>query len=296
MKPTGNNLIGICKNLSDLQFHTATEIGSSLKISCTAIWKAIKKLQDNYDVDIDFIKGKGYRLKNPLKLIDAKKLHSNLKTKPINIEVYESIDSTNNYLCNIETIPKVIIAEYQIQGRGNLGKSWYSPFAENIICSIYYSFKNNFCDLGAISLVVGILICESLEKICGLKGLQLKWPNDVVYNNQKLAGILIKVKSELNGSTSLVIGLGINVNMHHISVDINQLWTSIIKLKKQYIDRNIIYPVLIDHIIEGLKNYQKYGFKCFIDRWGKRDALMGKNIKFNDQDAFEGVGGGGECA
>jgi len=110
MKDTNEKLIEICNILNDLNFHDGTSIGEKLKISRTAVWKWVSKLQ-SYGIEVTKVKGKGYLLKEPLILLDSKKIRSLLKSKNFTIDIVESIDSTNNYLNNHDksAIPHIIL-------------------------------------------------------------------------------------------------------------------------------------------------------------------------------------------
>ena len=153
MKDTNEKLIEICNILNDLNFHDGTSIGEKLKVSRTAVWKWISKLQ-SYGIEVTKVKGKGYLLKEPLILLDSKKIRSLLKSKNFTIDIVESIDSTNNYLNNHDksAIPHICIAEHQTSGRGRFSRSWYSPFGKNIYFSMQYSIKQDISQLGGLSL------------------------------------------------------------------------------------------------------------------------------------------------
>jgi len=233
MKNTNEKLVEICNILNDLNFHDGTSIGAKLNISRTALWKWVSKLQ-SYGIEITKVKGKGYLLKEPLILLDSKKIETLLKSEDFIIDTVESIDSTNNYLNNHNksAIPHICIAEHQTRGRGRFSREWYSPFGKNIYFSMQYSIKQDISQLGGLSLAVGTIVCKAIEKACKLPNrLMLKWPNDITYNGKKLAGVLIEVRAEVNGNCSVIIGIGINVNMPITNkVTFNQKWASIMQI------------------------------------------------------------------
>ena len=168
MKNTNEKLVEICNILNDLNFHDGTSIGAKLNISRTAVWKWVSKLQ-SYGIEITKVKGKGYLLKEPLILLDSKKIETLLKSEHFIINTVESIDSTNNYLNNHNksTIPHICIAEHQTRGRGRFSREWYSPFGKNIYFSMQYSIKQDISQLGGLSLAVGTIVCKAIECLSG---------------------------------------------------------------------------------------------------------------------------------
>lgn len=296
MKNTNEKLVEICNILNDLNFHDGTSIGAKLNISRTAVWKWVSKLQ-SYGIEITKVKGKGYLLKEPLILLDAKKIETLLKSEHFIIDTVESIDSTNNYLNNHNksATPHICIAEHQTRGRGRFSREWYSPFGKNIYFSMQYSIKQDISQLGGLSLAVGMIVCKAIEKACKLPNrLMLKWPNDITYNGKKLAGVLIEIRAEVNGNCSVIIGIGINVNMPITNkVTFNQEWASIMQITGSPQDRNNICAILIDKLTLGIEQYLITGFKSYMPEWKKRDSLFGKMIQIQDgNEIFKGIATG----
>jgi BirA family biotin operon repressor/biotin-[acetyl-CoA-carboxylase] ligase len=296
MKNTNEKLVEICNILNDLNFHDGTSIGAKLNISRTAVWKWVSKLQ-SYGIEITKVKGKGYLLKEPLILLDSKKIETLLKSEHFIIDTVESIDSTNNYLNNHNksAIPHICIAEHQTSGRGRFSREWYSPFGKNIYFSMQYSIKQDISQLGGLSLAVGTIVCKAIEKACKLPNrLMLKWPNDITYNGKKLAGVLIEIRAEVNGNCSVIIGIGINVNMPITNkVTFNQEWASIMQITGSPQDRNNICAILIDKLTLGIEQYLITGFKSYMPEWKKRDSLFGKMIQIQDgNEIFKGIATG----
>ncbi len=296
MKNTNEKLVEICNILNDLNFHDGTSIGAKLNISRTAVWKWVTKLQ-SYGIEITKVKGKGYLLKEPLILLDSKKIETLLKSEHSIIDTVESIDSTNNYLNNHNksAIPHICIAEHQTSGRGRFSREWYSPFGKNIYFSMQYSIKQDISQLGGLSLAVGTIVCKAIEKACKLPNrLMLKWPNDITYNGKKLAGVLIEIRAEVNGNCSVIIGIGINVNMPITNkVTFNQEWASIMQITGSPQDRNNICAILIDKLTLGIEQYLITGFKSYMPEWKKRDSLFGKMIQIQDgNEIFKGIATG----
>ncbi|MCD6055137.1 MAG: birA [Gammaproteobacteria bacterium] len=283
MKLLNSNLVMIAELLSDGQYHDGTSIGKCLNITRAAIWKAIKKLEE-YDVPLNSIKGKGYRLEVPLLLLNQKKIKANLKHRSVQLDILEKTTSTNDYLKKFTgQNQKIIIcmAETQTQGKGRLHRNWYSPFGENIYFSILCPFEKDISELSGLSLVVGLAVCHAIESAIELSSncLKLKWPNDILLNHRKIAGILIEIEAESNGFCQAIIGIGINVNMNKAPKNcIDQKWSSLLKATKNFQDRNILGATLIDSLIDYLERFSSNHLSVFIEEWKKRDCLANREI------------------
>jgi len=283
MKQIKSNLTQVVELLSNSEYVDGTTIGSHLNITRAAVWKIIKKLEQ-YSIGIDSQKGLGYKLQAPLTLLDQSKIKKHLKHRNVELEVFEKTESTNGYLKTKTTQNKKIIAcfaEQQTAGKGRLERQWHSPFGHNIYMSLLYPFNKDISELSGLSLVVALAVCEALENIIdfGKNKLEIKWPNDILVNGEKLAGILIELDAESHGYCQAVIGLGINVNMRQAKKKhINQLWTSVSKVTEQYTDRNLLGAALIDSLAKNLDAFAQHGFAYFQKEWKKRDYLYGSNI------------------
>lgn len=278
---TKTTLQQVIELLSDGCIHDGNSMGSKLKLSRCAIWKTIKKLQD-YGVSITSSQSVGYRLRDPLILLDKKILTDLLHSPKLKISVFESIDSTQDYLKKhfASQVDHLCLSEIQKKGRGRLEKSWYSPFGKNIYFSLLKTFPQDVSTLSGLSLVVGLAIIHALSNDISNNGLKIKWPNDIWFYQEKLAGVLIDLQAQAHGMTRAIIGIGINVNMettHHI----NQAWTSMRKISGQSFDRNIIVANVFHTLNEYLDKFMQGGLKIFLNEWKKYDALFGKPIRLS---------------
>ena len=297
MKKISPNLMKVTKLLSDLEFHDGTSLGDYLNITRTAVWKVIKKLEA-YQVPLTSTKGKGYQFHEPLILLEKLRIKKLLKTKSMQLEVYEEVDSTNDQVKKIYDPKKkitVCLAETQTQGRGRFQRHWHSPFAQNIYISLLYPFNKDISELAGLSLIVGLAICKTLESCCNLsKPLLVKWPNDVMYDNQKLAGSLIEVQAQTNDTCQVIIGIGLNVNMQ-LDPDkkIKQTWTSLKESTNQFYDRNILTASLIEHVTDYLDQFAQLGLKSFLNEWRTRDYLFNKPVHLKSHhEELRGIGQG----
>ncbi|WP_411065766.1 bifunctional biotin--[acetyl-CoA-carboxylase] ligase/biotin operon repressor BirA [Vibrio rotiferianus] len=268
----------ILKALSDGDFHSGEALGQELGISRAAIAKHIKGLND-WGVDIYRIQGRGYQLAHPLQLLDEVKLLAKLSSQ---IELISVIDSTNQYL--LERVSesekgRVCLAEYQAKGRGRRGRQWVSPFGTNLYLSMYWRLDAGMAAAMGLSLVVGIAAVEAIESM-GIQGVKLKWPNDIYYQDKKLAGILVEMSGQAGGAAHLVIGMGLNIGMPDLQPDIDQPWTTLNQVSDGIaIDRTQLAINLIEHWKTTLEEYEMTGLAGFVERWNRLDNFIGRPVK-----------------
>lgn len=263
--------------LAEERYRSGEELGELLKISRAAVWKYIKKIE-LLGVKVETIKGKGYRLQNKLHLLDRHKIQSLLmpdaaiEIKEIN--VFASINSTNNYLMQKENIKgHVCLAEMQTAGRGRRGRTWVSPFAQNIYLSMGWCFESGISAVKGLSLAVGVSIINALTEHLEAE-IKLKWPNDIVVyakNQQgykKLAGVLIELRGDLSGFCELIIGVGINYDMRSGAKDIDQPWIDLQCLNESKLpERNLLVASILNHLSELLANFEQRTFAFYRERW-----------------------------
>jgi len=197
------------------------------------------------------------------------------------IHIEDSITSTNDILSNeIKSNPQKIIAlfaEEQTEGRGRLGRPWISPKNKNIYFSLSWHFNKPVSELSGLSLAVGIALIYALKKITPFEKTKIKWPNDILFNDKKLAGILIETVPRKT-SCSVIIGIGLNVNLQSDETKkIDQPWTSLSQITHTQHDRNLIAASLLNALCDVLPEFEKNGLLNFMDDWKKHDALFGKH-------------------
>ena len=291
MKKINKNLFGVVNMLSNKEFITGTEIGKRLNISRTAVWKIIKVL-NNYGIDIITDSKLGYKIKDELLLLDKDIILKGINSNPVELDIFESLNSTNEYLKSVDSsdyLNHICLSEHQLSGNARLNRSWYSPFAQNIYFSIKHKFKKDISAISGLSLVLGLSIIKSLESLNLPNNFLIKWPNDIYYEDKKILGILTEVIGENNGDCNAIIGVGLNVNMIRIPNSNNDNWTSLKKIIGQNLDRNKICIALINNIVRDLEKFNILGFQHYLDEWKNYDYLAGKRINVtNHGDVIEG--------
>jgi BirA family biotin operon repressor/biotin-[acetyl-CoA-carboxylase] ligase len=277
----------LISELASGQFHSGEALGRQMGISRAAVWKYVKSLTQ-LGFEVDSVRGRGYRIKGGLSLLDSKlidqKLTEYTKQKINKVEVFKHIDSTNQYLLekvesNQGIHGSVCLAEQQSAGRGRRGREWISPFGQNIYGSLLWRFEKGMSALEGLSLVVALSIVEAM-KLQQIENVSLKWPNDILGNGEKLAGILLEVRGDLADYCDVVIGFGVNVNMPiKAGETITQAWTDVNTLSGRVVNRNDLLASILNVLVRDLEIFEEKGFCVFQERWNQYDGLMGKAAK-----------------
>ena len=236
-----------------------------------------------------------YCLEYPLHLLNKPTILHALN-EPINLSLYPSIHSTNDFLKkshNQDSAIHACLAETQTQGRGQQAKPWHSPFGENIYLSIAIPFRQAIYKLSGISLAIGIAIGKAINKSQKSSlPIKIKWPNDLMIHQQKLAGVLIEIHKPSTGLPKLIIGIGLNVNMID-RAPIDQPWTSIRKVTGTPTNRNPLCAAIINETIAITHQFLNTGLKPFLEDWQPLDYLYNQPITLTtNKKTYQGTGAG----
>ena len=287
--------------LADGQFHSGVALGAAVGMGRSAVWKHLHALAE-WDIDLHAVPGKGYRLARPVELLDHDLILNALPATATaalsGLEIHQDIDSTNRYLMNKARLgapsAQVCLAERQQAGRGRRGRGWVSPFGANIYLSLLWRFTLNAESLSGLGLVVGVAVNRALRE-AGLTDAGLKWPNDILWQNRKLAGILLEMSGEMSGPCAVVIGVGLNVRMPTSAVQtIDQPWVDLETALNRPVSRNQLATNLIQHIIYAIQEFELYGFNGFAQEWAQHDLANGKSVALHlpNQATVNGIGRG----
>ncbi len=268
----------VLKILNNRQIYTTEQLVVKLSINSNKLKKIINDLV-SYGIKLNQPTCDTYQLIETVDLLDIKKIRTKLTNKLVNLEVFDVINSTNEYvLTNITDKPLVCIAEYQTAGRGRQGNKWVSPYASGLCLSIKYNYAN-LNVLNGLSIALAVTIARMLYDL-GIDEIGLKWPNDILWQQRKLAGLLLE--SRCNKNCEVVIGIGINVKMSLVN-NISQPWIDLAFILKQPPTRNILATNLINSCLSTLLAYPNTGLKPFLDDWNFFDLSYGKLVTlYND--------------
>lgn len=269
--------------LSDHRFHSGTGLAAALGVSRTAVWKHIRDLEA-LGLEIAAVSGKGYRLISPLQLLDEAAIRADLTPAAAallaELEIHDSLDSTNTYLMQAAlkgpATGTVCLAETQTAGRGRIGREWLSPFGSNIYLSLLWRFEDP-SRVAGLSLAVGVAVVRALAGL-GFGEAGLKWPNDVLWGENKLGGILLEVAGEAHGSCAVVIGVGLNRYLPaSVGRSIDQAWADLTGIAGGVAPpRNRLVAALLNELLVLVADYEDYGLAPWLPEWRRLHRLQGR--------------------
>ncbi len=274
--------------LADGSYHSGTELGQQLGVSRAAIGKIIQRLKQDTTLDIYAVRGRGYRLAAPLQLLDQASIEQQF-SMPVQkqlqgFDIFLNLPSTSLYL-NEKSLqgiaaPYLVLAESQSRGQGRRGKQWVSPFASNLYLSLLWRFSCGPAQLGSLSLLVALAVVQ-VTRALGIDGVGIKWPNDILWQGKKLAGVLLEMRGEANGPASVIIGIGLNIAMSE-SVrsqfnEIDQPWTDLQHILGKTVDRNRVTALLVNSLFEILQQLPE-DQAGLLQQWEALDVLKGQQV------------------
>ena len=210
------------------------------------------------------------------------------------LQVFEKVDSTNSYLLSQSILgsrAKVCIAESQLAGRGRRGNEWKSAPYKNIMLSLSWGFAQWHKTITALGLAVALIVAERLNCDYGIS-VKIKWPNDLLINGDKLAGLLVDVSGDANGGCNVVVGLGLNVHQPDWSQKCGEYSWCDLYSQGLMIDRNKLAGNLIADLIALFLEFEQVGFSPMVSRWNDLCPHVGEKIKLTkdgDAEVIEGV-------
>ncbi|MBS0569610.1 MAG: biotin--[acetyl-CoA-carboxylase] ligase [Proteobacteria bacterium] len=278
---------------------SGSELAARLGVTRAAVWKQVRNLRA-LGAPVDAVAGQGYKLAWPFAALDAEAIRARLdpvlRRRLGNVAVHWQIDSTNSDLRRAADagVPDlaVSLAEMQTAGRGRRGRTWVSPLGANVYLSLLKRFERGMGTLAGLSLAAGVALAQALED-CGAGGLGLKWPNDVVVEGRKLAGILVEAGGEFLGPCFAVIGIGINLRLP-AAAGIGQPATDLARVCGAAMpDRHHVVACLLTRLVSTLDRFAVEGFAPFAGLYAACDALAGKPVRVHSgRGVYDGIADG----
>jgi len=223
-----------------------------------------------------------------LNILNKQKILKDLPKERVNLDIYNTIDSTNEECKRIELKKDfhIIISEHQTMGRGRLGKTWSSPSSGNIYMSIYSKETMNVAPL---SLIVGLICANVINSIIKTKEVGLKWPNDIILAKKKIGGILIE-KEVMGTNINNIAGIGINLN----HPEKEEWWGDLSSFKVSSMRNELINGILKNYI-----HFCDNGIESWEEKWHELCVHMNLNIKIRHNEKiietgiFDGINADG---
>lgn len=226
-------------------------------------------------------------LMKPMEALNAETIRRHCQI--FEFEVHDQLESTQirarQRIADGLLRPAAVIAQSQSAGRGQQGRSWFSPPGGAIYLTTIWPTTRPPSQLGGLSLAVGLAIRRMLAH--WQVEAQLKWPNDIWLDQRKLAGVLTEIVSAALGS-SLLIGIGLNLRLpESASAEIDQPWTELSHWLHPLPSRNQLIGRLLHELQQVLETFELAGFAAFSDEWRRADALRGRQVWLRNGNSAE---------
>lgn len=275
----------VARRLDARSVMSGEALAASLGISRAAVWKRIEALR-RAGLEVVADGGRGYRLARPVEWLDADRILAALSARSraalARLDVLGEVDSTMAEVARAaaQGAPSgsACFAEHQRAGRGRRGRAWASPLGANLYLSLLWRFDAGLGALAGLNVAIGVAVRDALAKV-GLARAALKWPNDVVVDGSKIAGVLVEAGGQWHGPCHAVIGVGVNWRMPETAgAAIDQPWTDVVREAGEGASRNAGAAALLDALLTTLATFEAGGAGILVERWHAHDALRGRAI------------------
>ncbi len=266
-------------------FLSGEEISRRLKVTRAAIWKRVRHLRA-LGYEIEASTRTGYRLIRSPDLLTPSEVKPSLRTKWMgrSIHHFHSMDSTNSmaYQLALQGAEEgeIVVAESQKKGRGRLGRKWFSPPLSNLYLSVILRPEIPPQQAPLITLMAAVATAGAIHKFSGLQPM-IKWPNDILLRNRKVAGLLNEIHSEMDRIHFVILGIGVNLNMDEkmFSKEIRGLATSLKREMGQSISRKAFLQTLLEELEMWYETFLKEGASPILKAWRDKARIQGRPVK-----------------
>ncbi len=282
--------------LADGEFHSGEEMARCLELSRASVHNALQDAA-HFGLTLHSVRGRGYQLAQPLHWLDAGVIADYLADVRdcLHLQVLDHATSSNALLMQRAVqgaaSGSVLALEWQSAGRGRLGRVWHSGLGNALTFSVLWRFDKGLAALSGLSLAVGVATVRALHEL-GVHGVALKWPNDVLLPQGKLAGILLEAQGDMLGPSAVVIGIGLNLAQpsqadSKIDQAVGDLSACGIPLQ----ERNRVLALLLKHLVLMLREFALHGFAPLRSEWESYHLFQQRPVKLlmPDGAVVEGV-------
>jgi len=257
------------------------ELARRLGCSRAAVWKHVAGLRAR-GYGIAAHHARGYVLAAVPDRIGPAELAPHLSGTWRRIEWRAEIDSTQRLARELARAGAeegtCVIAEAQSAGRGRLGRTWHSPPGANLYCSLVLRPPLAPAAVPQIALVAGVAVAATVDQTTGLPA-AIKWPNDVLVRERKVAGVLTELEAELERVRFVIAGIGVNLNVATLPAELAGRATSLAIEAGRPVDRAAFTARLLAALEDRYTRFVAGGFAAVRAEWESRSALTGKTVR-----------------
>ncbi len=262
---------------------SGTDIAEKLRLSRSAVWKSIEELRKE-GYGIHAVTNKGYSLSEDSDILSAEGLllwARDPSITPNKIHVFKSIGSTNQEAKKMAVAGAghgtIVLAEEQTEGRGRLGRSFFSPTGTGLYMSVLLRPRGTAEEAALITTAAAVAVCRAISQVLKIEA-GIKWVNDIFVGDRKVCGILTEAMSDIQTGVveTLILGIGINVTTKpdHFPEDIQNTAGSLLRGQSTVL-RNRLAAAILDELLRLLPSL---GSKELMDEYKTRSFIIGKQI------------------
>jgi BirA family transcriptional regulator, biotin operon repressor / biotin---[acetyl-CoA-carboxylase] ligase len=276
------------------------ELSGVLQVSRTAVWKHIKTLKE-LGYRIEAVPSQGYRLVASPDLLVPTEIAAGLKSARIgrHIFCFKETDTTNEVAFKLAEEGAeegtVVVAETQRRGKGRLGRRWESPPGVNLYCSIVLRPPILPLKAAQLTFLSTVAVARAVAATTSQRAF-IKWPNDLLINGRKVAGLLNEMSAETEKVNFVVLGIGVNINMHRdqFPAELRHPATSLFLEEGQPVSRLAFTRALLEALDALYDTYLLHGYGAVREEWLARCNFLGRQVRISFQEkelagAAEGI-------
>jgi BirA family biotin operon repressor/biotin-[acetyl-CoA-carboxylase] ligase len=280
--------LAVLRQLDGREFRSADALAATVATTPAAVAALLAQAQDA-GAPVVFAPGRGYRLASEPDWLDAACIQRAVAASGLQVQVLDSCDSTNSALMRSArsgaASGQVLVAEWQTQGRGRMGRRWHAGLGTSLTFSVLWRFGQPAAALSGLSLATGVAAVRALRRY-GIEA-TLKWPNDLLWQERKLGGILIEVHGEPAGPCAAVIGVGLNVQLEPGQREaIGQPAADLHEAGGAARSRSEWLACLLVELAGVLPCFAQSGFASFQAEWDRYHAYAGRSVELTLPDGM----------
>lgn len=266
-------------------FVSGAELSQHLGVTRAAIWARIDQLR-SLGYDIAASPHRGYQLLGVPDVLHADDLLSLMQGSKVvgrDIRVFETTNSTNDVAEKLarDGVKEgvVVFAESQTRGRGRLGRKWISPPRKGLWFSVLLRPDLRPQAATQLTVAAATALLRAIRDQTGLTP-QIKWPNDILIEGRKVAGVLTELSAEVDHVKHLILGIGVDVNLaaSEFSADLRKLATSLKIETGRHVHRAALAAAILRELDQDYERVRAHRFQEIADEWEQNCATLGRRV------------------
>ncbi len=286
-------------------FLSGEVISRELNVSRTAVWKHISALRQAGYV-IEAVPSRGYQLLSAPDVLNVEEIEAHLKAVVMGRRFVCLADTASTNVDAFRLAEQgavegtVVLADSQSSGKGRMGRIWASPAGVNFYCSVVLRPSVMPYEAPQLTFLSAVAVARAIELATELRP-QIKWPNDVLIDGKKVAGLLNEMSAETDGVNFVILGIGVNLNMSadQFPSDLRHPATSLRLELGRPVARARFAAVLLNELDRLYDSFRSQGFGPVREEWQQRCNAHGRELVVSDggretvRGLFAGIDGDG---